>query len=444
MSRDRSSLALPGPLGLRGRRARAAWRRGASRVARRVGRAAQRVVDLGLVVPLLLVLSPLLAALAWRAWRRGGRVLDRTPLVGRHRTPFARLAFAGGGRGAGLAALWNVARGELSFVGPRALSTAEAAALPPAAQVRFDVRPGLVSPFGLRQRTGVAYEAEHAVDRDFVFGQGTRGDLGLLARAVPGALLGGSADLPAPPTFTLFDVPIANTTMDEAVEWILARARAGAPTLAAFVNPDCLNIAYENEAYRAVLRAAACVWPDGIGLRLGARLLGVALRANVNGTALFPRLCARLAETGQSLFLLGARPGIAAAAAESMQARCPGLRVAGVRDGYFGEDETAAVVAEVNASGADILLVALGAPRQELWLAAQHGQLHAPVRIGVGGLFDYYSGRIPRAPQWMREIGLEWVWRLAQEPGRLWRRYLVGNPRFLFRVWRAQRQRGKA
>lgn len=440
MTRDRVPLAVPGPLGLRARRARAAWRRGGARLGRRLGRAAQRGIDLGLAVPLLCALAPLLAVLAVRARWRVGRVLARTPQVGRHRRPFDRLAFAGGGRGAGLAVLWNVVRGDLSLVGPRALSAAEAAALPAGAQVRFEVRPGLVSPFALRQRAGVAYDAEHAVDREFVFGQSTRGDLGLLARAVPGALLGGGAALPAPATFTLFGVLIANTTMDEAVEWVVARAAAGRATLAAFVNPDCLNIAYRHEAYRAVLRSADCVWPDGIGLRLGARLLGVALRANVNGTDLFPRLCRRLAATGQSLYLLGARPGVAAAAAAAMQASCPGLRIAGVRDGYFADDEAAAVVADVNASRADVLLVALGAPRQELWLATWHAQLQVPVRIGVGGLFDYYSGRIPRAPQWMREIGLEWVWRLGQEPGRLWRRYLVGNPRFLFRVWRERRR----
>lgn len=432
-------LDLPGPLGRRGRRTRSALRRAVWRLGRWAAGVAQRGGDLAIAALLVSVGAPLFAGLAARALHRRGRLFDRTTLIGRHRRPFDRLAFAGGGRGAALAVLFNVVRGDLALVGPRALPAAEAAALPVAAQVRFDVRPGLFSPYGLRRRAGVAYDAEHAVDREFVLAQSTAGDLGVLARALPAALLGAGAARPAPERLCVFGVTMANTTMDEALDWISARAADGRPSLAAFVNPDCLNIAYRSADYRAALAGADQVWPDGIGLRLAGRLLGWSLRANVNGTDLFPRLCARCAATGQSLFLFGARPGVAAAAAEAMRVAHPGLRIAGVRDGYHAAGEEEGVVAAINASGADILLVALGAPRQELWLAAQHQRLRPAVRIGVGGLFDYYSGRIPRAPQWMREIGLEWVWRMAQEPGRLWRRYLIGNPLFLWRVWRQRR-----
>jgi hypothetical protein len=110
--------------------------------------------------------------------------------------------------------------------------------------------------------------------------------------------------------------------------------------------------------------------------------------------------------------------------------------IAGVRDGYFAPEESPAVLDQINQSGADILLAAFGAPRQEMWLAEQADRLAPPVRLGVGGLFDFYSGRVPRAPQWMREIGMEWLFRLTQEPGRLRRRYVIGNPLFLYRVWR--------
>jgi N-acetylglucosaminyldiphosphoundecaprenol N-acetyl-beta-D-mannosaminyltransferase len=119
-----------------------------------------------------------------------------------------------------------------------------------------------------------------------------------------------------------------------------------------------------------------------------------------------------------------------------MQARYPELIIAGTRDGYFDAAEEAEVIESINASGADILLVAFGAPRQDVWLKAHKQALRVPVRMGVGGLFDFYSGRIPRAPVWMREMGLEWTYRLLQEPGRMWRRYIIGNPLFLYRVWR--------
>jgi N-acetylglucosaminyldiphosphoundecaprenol N-acetyl-beta-D-mannosaminyltransferase len=117
-----------------------------------------------------------------------------------------------------------------------------------------------------------------------------------------------------------------------------------------------------------------------------------------------------------------------------MAKRYPGLRIAGARDGYFKSHEEQSVVDDINSSGARILLVAFGAPRQELWLKRWRSELEPPVGMGVGGLFDFYSGRMPRAPVWMREMGLEWVFRLMQEPGRMWRRYVIGNPLFLYRV----------
>jgi N-acetylglucosaminyldiphosphoundecaprenol N-acetyl-beta-D-mannosaminyltransferase len=163
------------------------------------------------------------------------------------------------------------------------------------------------------------------------------------------------------------------------------------------------------------------------------------LRENVNGTDLFPRLCEAASQAGLSIYLLGARPGIAEAAANKMRERYPGLHIAGARDGYFSPEEEAGVVAGINASGAAILLVAFGVPRQELWIERWRTDLQPRVCLGVGGLFDFYSGRIARAPVWMREIGLEWVWRLLQEPKRMWRRYIIGNPLFLSRVWRQTR-----
>ncbi|MBM4200531.1 MAG: WecB/TagA/CpsF family glycosyltransferase, partial [Gammaproteobacteria bacterium] len=226
-----------------------------------------------------------------------------------------------------------------------------------------------------------------------------------------------------------------NTTMEESLDWLADRAAGSARSLVAFVNPDCLNIAYHNQAYRSVLRQAARVLPDGIGLRIGCNLLGVAMQANVNGTDLFPRICARAAAAGLPIFFLGARPGVADLAAENMQRQFPELRIAGTQHGYFPPEEEAGVIRKINESGARILFVAFGAPRQELWLAEHHEALVPPVRLGVGAALDFYSGRIARAPQWMREIGFEWAFRLYLEPGRMWRRYVVGNPLFLYRVW---------
>ncbi|MDH5536877.1 MAG: WecB/TagA/CpsF family glycosyltransferase, partial [Betaproteobacteria bacterium] len=151
---------------------------------------------------------------------------------------------------------------------------------------------------------------------------------------------------------------------------------------------------------------------------------------------LFPRLCRMAADEGLSLYLLGARPGVAAAVAENARKRVPQLAIAGHRDGYWAEQDEQSVVSAIRASGADILLVAMGAPRQELWIAKNAPRLGVKVALGVGGLFDFYAGRVARAPLWLRELGLEWTYRLLQEPRRMWRRYVIGNPLFLWRAWR--------
>jgi N-acetylglucosaminyldiphosphoundecaprenol N-acetyl-beta-D-mannosaminyltransferase len=332
--------------------------------------------------------------------------------------------------------LFNIQKGDMAFAGPRPLSPEEAAALPPAASLRFCVRPGLFSPHTLRRKTGIAYEDETTLDREFYYGETARGNAGLIARAALSSLLAGTGQRVTPDRFTLLGVPIVNTTMNEAIDTIVRHARGSISQLLAFVNPDCLNIAYRRPEYHAVLNRAEAVWPDGIGIILGCRMLGLSLRENVNGTDMFPRLCERAAQENLSIYLLGARPGIAELTADNMRARFPKLQIAGARDGYFAPEEEAAVIEAINQSGAAILLVAFGAPRQELWLDRHQAQLQPRVLIGVGGLFDFYSGRIARAPVWMREIGLEWTWRLLQEPGRMWRRYIIGNPVFLYRVYR--------
>ena len=406
-----------------------------------LGESLPRALDIAVATLGLLVLSPVLLLRGVAARLRHGRMFDRSVVRGRHGVVFERLAFAGPGFGRPLAALFNLLKGDLALVGPRprALDTLSLEAGAETA-VRTTVRPGLVSPFTVRRRAGIAYESEAETDSEFVHHPAGGSGATLLLRALIGRLITGNGDRPEHEQLCFFGVNMANTTMDETLEWLSDRARERKPTLLAFVNPDCLNIAHGDAGYREILRRAERVLPDGIGINIGCRVQGLSLKANLNGTDLFPRLCEKLAETGQSLYLLGAKPGRAAATAKAMQAAFPNLRVAGTRHGYFDETEEAAVIEEINGSGADFLLVAMGAPRQESWLARHGDTLRVPVRMGVGGLFDFYSGSIPRAPVWMREVGLEWSWRLLQEPRRMWRRYLVGNPLFLYRVWRERRK----
>ncbi len=404
-----------------------------------LGATLPRLFDLLAAALLLLVLSPLLLLRGLVAYQQGGKLFERAVRVGRFRSPFEQLRFAGSFPGAGVASLLNILRGDMAFAGPRPLRAEEAASVPMEAQARFSVRPGLVSLYRLRRATGIAHEAEHVSDVDFVYSESIKSNLGMLARGSAVSVLKGE-ERPAPPMLDFFGIPIVNTTMEEAISWILDHARGTKQGQMAFVNPDCLNIAYTHAEYRQVLQNTDRVLPDGIGIHVGCRILGTSLMANVNGTDLFPLLCAEMEkEPALSLFLLGAQPGIAELTASNMQERFPGLTIAGTQHGFFPAEEEAAVIEKINASGANVLLVAFGAPRQELWLARNRERLQPTVAMGVGGLFDFYSGRISRAPQWLRELGLEWTWRLLQEPGRMWRRYVIGNPLFLARVWRQAR-----
>ncbi|MDP1525828.1 MAG: WecB/TagA/CpsF family glycosyltransferase [Rhodocyclaceae bacterium] len=233
-------------------------------------------------------------------------------------------------------------------------------------------------------------------------------------------------------------IRLVNLALDDAVTAIECALAARQPTRIAFINADCANIAARNDSYRADIEDCDWVFVDGIGMRIAGKVMGQPVADNVNGTDLFPPLCRMLALQGRSLYLLGARHGIAAAAADWAQRHCPGLKIAGTRDGYFAAADTTAVLADIRKSAADVLLVAFGAPRQEAWIREHFADTGATVAMGIGGLFDYFADRIPRAPLWMRRAGLEWVFRLIQEPGRLWRRYLVGNLVFLARLARTR------
>lgn len=235
---------------------------------------------------------------------------------------------------------------------------------------------------------------------------------------------------------TLLSIPLNNVRLVEAIEQILERAEGSIPTQVCFVNADCVNLAFRDPDYMRVLNQAELTFADGIGMRLAGYVLGKPILANVNGTDLFPALCKAIEAGGPRLFLLGARPGVAERVRDWLASHFPNVCVAGIRDGFFTLEEEPFVVEQIAASRSEILLVAFGAPRQDLWIRRNLDSLGVKVAIGVGGLFDFYSGRIPRAPLWMRNTGLEWCWRWYQEPRRLCRRYLLGNPLFLARLFR--------
>ncbi len=188
------------------------------------------------------------------------------------------------------------------------------------------------------------------------------------------------------PTLTLFGLRLLNTDRRDAVATLLGRT--GKATVA-FLNAHCVNTAAADPAYRKALRAAEYVLPDGAGIGLAARLNGQALKDNLNGTDLCLPLCQEAARLGKSLYLLGAAPGVAEAAARNLMLNVPGLRIVGKRDGYFDPVQSDAVISEINGTGADIVMVAMGVPLQDIWLHQHRSKLDAQLALGVGALFDF-------------------------------------------------------
>ncbi len=235
----------------------------------------------------------------------------------------------------------------------------------------------------------------------------------------------------AAPTVRIFDVPFGALSYDAAVQRIRRLMSGGGVHQVVLANAHTLNQAYEDPAYRRVLQDAALVLRDGLGVELAARLAGTPLPHNFVGTDFVPQLLCSVADLRPSVFLYGAQPGVAPLAAQVLQARCSSIRIVGAEHGYV---ERGTVVAQVRAARPDILLVALGNPLQEEWIARHLEEVQARVAIGVGALFDYLTGRVRRAPRWVRSLRCEWLFRLCVEPGRLWRRYLLGNPLFLYRL----------
>jgi N-acetylglucosaminyldiphosphoundecaprenol N-acetyl-beta-D-mannosaminyltransferase len=385
-------------------------------------------------------LSPLIAM----AFLAGARI-ERGTALGRNGTRCTRRSVVTrtGARPSWaqvIARLGDIAAGDIAWVGPEPRVPGNLDLRRESARRVLSVRPGLVSLWGLRQRTNIAFGSQLDADCEYVQSRSATSDIALFLRSAAALMYGGAA-LEYSPSVDILGIPVDNVTMDQALDTIVGPTSATRQV--SFVNVDCINRSVTDFDYREILVSSDLRLGDGIGLRIAGRLLRNEIRQNVNGTDLFPRLCDRMEEEHLSVYLLGGRPGVADGVAAWIASRYPDVRVAGAEHGYFTETETPAVINRINRSGAAILLVAFGAPRQEKWIRRHASNLRVRSALGVGGLFDFYSGRIPRAPQWLRELGLEWTYRLYQEPRRMWRRYLVGNVVFLWRVITAKANKVK-
>ena len=218
-------------------------------------------------------------------------------------------------------------------------------------------------------------------------------------------------------------VSFDNVTLNEAVA-VGARLTEGPETgYVVTPNPEFILEARKNPAFARVLAEAALTVPDGIGVIYASKILGTPLQEKVAGIAFASGLMAEMAGKGKRLFLLGAKPGIAELAAGNLMAQYPGLVVCGTHDGYFKAEENEAIAEEIRNTGADVVFVCLGAPKQEFWMAQYGSATGAHLLVGLGGSLDVFAGTVERAPESWQKLGLEWLYRLKKEPWR-WKRMI--------------------
>ena len=242
----------------------------------------------------------------------------------------------------------------------------------------------------------------------------------------------------APAPVTLLGVRLVDLSAAEIVAAIIDTVKAGDRGIFAYVNIHALNLAHAQPWLRDFFNNATLAYCDGFGVLLGARLAGLSLRHRSTPPDWISSLAGGCAANALRIFLLGGQPGVAEGAAAALLREHPDLQICGVHHGFFdprqGSAENQELVRTINEQGAHLLLVGMGMPLQEKWLAENWSQLNLNVALPVGALLDYLSGTKRRPPAWMAQHGLEWAGRLYREPRRLWRRYLLGIPHFFYLI----------
>ncbi len=231
----------------------------------------------------------------------------------------------------------------------------------------------------------------------------------------------------------ILGVPVHAMTMQQAVDELEQRVAAKKRTFVVTANAEIIMMCQENAEYNEIVsQKADLVLPDGAGAVWAGRHLGYKVPERVAGFDLYCRLMDLSAKKGYKAYFFGGSPGIAEAAKEKCEELYPGCKVVGTHNGYFSEADEAEIIADINDSGAEMLFVALGAPKQEKWLLAHADELKPSLRMGIGGSFDVLAGKMERAPKWMQDASLEWLFRLYKQPSRFMR--MMALPKFMLKV----------
>ncbi len=250
-----------------------------------------------------------------------------------------------------------------------------------------------------------------------------------------------NSEMPAAlPVIHILDMPVHHVTMRDALETIDGFIRSGVSHHVVTADASMLVMAQQDADLRAIVGGADLITPDSEGILWASRQQGQALSERVSGVEIVERLCERSSHHGQKIYFLGAAPGIAEGAKARMEAKYPGAQIVGTRNGFFTDADLPQVLADIRACRPDVLCVAMGIPKQEKWIARHREALGVPVLIGVGGTLDVLSDTVKRAPKIMRQLKLEWLWRVLKNPRKIGKVMLL--PRFVLLV-RGHKGKGK-
>ena len=236
---------------------------------------------------------------------------------------------------------------------------------------------------------------------------------------------------------SVLSVPIDCITMDEAVSKIIEMTKQSGLHLVATANAEMVMLANQDPVLHGILNSASLVVPDGAGILWAAERMGERVPERVTGVDITKEVFKQAVSNQIPIYCLGAAPGVAQQAVSNLQAMYGTINIAGIHDGFLDEAEEQRIINDIKTSGAKLVFVALGVPKQEQWMSSHRGLLHG-VMVGVGAGFDYHAGNLKRAPRWMQRCNLEWLYRLMQEPKRLLKRYIYTNLKFLWLIIRGK------
>jgi len=232
-------------------------------------------------------------------------------------------------------------------------------------------------------------------------------------------------------TVNVLDVPVAVLRRAELTELLDQALRSGLRGWISYVNVHAINLATELPWFRSFMKESLVTYCDGEGVRLGAKISGRRIPERIVTTDWLYDVCDLAQRTGRKIYFLGSTKSVVAKTVLALRNLYPGLQVSGFHNGFLDSVDITEVVGDINSSGTDILVIGMGMPLQERWILDNYRDLNAKIILNAGSCFDYVSGMKKRCPRFMGNIGLEWLYRLLQEPRRLWQRYLIGNPRFV-------------